>query len=300
MVGTLRTLSGYLGGAALLLLGLLLLIGAPPVGLVVIGLGLFVFPPFRGRFSLQLSTPRLAAWVVGVVLVLFGTVAATEMPVAGAFGIAAGLVALPLVRDSLATYGNVEPRNSVVALVVLVGATASMGLVATGMDTTAPRGNVTHEMGESFTVNKTEHTELRVNVTGAETFVSAVPAGRETPVTPVGETFLAIYVTFENLGNETVTLDGRGASDVGLVHGPGDDAQPPSFNAEPLEYTEQVDGDVFDLYNDDLDVEPDEQRRGALVYDVESNQQYYLKLTPGDADLPGDNHYVRLLVSWPT
>jgi len=108
-----------------------------------------------------------------------------------------------------------------------------------------------------------------------------------------------VYVTFENLGNETVTLDGRAVGDVRLVRGPGDSGQSPSFNAESLRYSEKVDGDVFDLYNDDIDVEPGEQRRGALVYDVEANQQYYLKLTPGDADLPGDNHYVRLLVSWP-
>lgn len=192
MLETLKRLGGYVGGGVLLAIGALSLVSAPPVGIVLVFFGLFVFPPARRRLSIEISILRLVAWLVSVLLVLFGALVATDQPLAAALAIGAGLLALPPVSGHLTDHGSGQPRRAAVALVVLVAAAASIGLVYAELDEPDVRNNATHSMGEPFPVNASDGGQLRINVADARTLDGGVPVGRETPVTPVSDTYLVV------------------------------------------------------------------------------------------------------------
>ncbi|SEN24136.1 protein of unknown function [Halorientalis persicus] len=286
----------YVGGLVLLALGALSLIGAPPVGVVILLLGLYVFPPTRRRLRIDVSARRLVVWCVGVFLVLFGLVTAQKLPLPGALAVGAGLLALPPVREQLQRRGGVELRGPVVAVVVLVAAASSMWLVAIDVDTDAERGNVTHEMNESFVVNAHEDGKLRANVTGARALLGADPVGDSTPMTPTDEVFLLVSVTFENVGNDSVMVEGRSGGVVALVTADHDDVYSPSFRADVVGYDPGVDNDVFHIYENDIRLEPGEEVSGTLVYSVDADHQYHLRVSPDGPKIEGDNHYVPISV----
>jgi len=286
----------YVGGLVLLALGALSLIGAPPVGVVILLLGLYVFPPTRRRLRIDVSVRRLVVWCVGVFLVLFGLVTAQKLPLPGALAVGAGLLALPPVREQLQRRGGVELRGPVVAVVVLVAAASSMWLVAIDVDTDAERGNVTHEMNESFVVNAHEDGKLRANVTGARALLGADPVGDSTPMTPTDEVFLLVSVTFENVGNDSVMVEGRSGGVVALVTADHDDVYSPSFRADVVGYDPGVDNDVFHIYENDIRLEPGEEVSGTLVYSVDADHQYHLRVSPDGPKIEGDNHYVPISV----
>lgn len=282
----------YVGGLLVLGLGALSLISAPPVGIAIVLLGLYVFPPTRRRLRIDVSPRRLVVWCGSVLLILFGLITALKSPFPGALAVGAGLLALPPLRAQIQQRGDIELRGSVVAVVVLVAAASSMWLVAAELNEPAERGNVTHSMNESFTVNAKDEGKLRVNVTDAELLTGAVPAGRETPVTPTDNVFLVTYVTFENVGNDTVTVAGRSIRNVELVDASHSQSYNPSFQAQTLGVTNRLDARPLALYDHDTELEPGEQVHGAVVYSVDLDQKYELKFSPRSDQVDGDNHYV--------
>jgi hypothetical protein len=184
----------------------------------------------------------------------------------------------------------------VVAVVVLVAAASSMWLVAIDVDTDAERGNVTHEMNESFVVNAHEDGKLRANVTGARALLGADPVGDSTPMTPTDEVFLLVSVTFENVGNDSVMVEGRNGGVVALVTADHNDVYSPSFRADVVGYDPGVDNDVFHIYENDIRLEPGEEVSGTLVYSVDADHQYHLRVSPDGPKIEGDNHYVPISV----
>jgi hypothetical protein len=286
----------YVGGLLVLALGLLFLISAPPVGIVVVLLGLYVFPPTRRRLRIDVSARRLVVWIVSAFLLLFGLVTALKSPLPGALAVGAGLLALPPLRAQLQRRGGVELRGPVVAVVVLVAAASSMWLVAAELNEPAERGNVTHEMNESFVVNAHQEGKLRANVTGARALLGADPVGDSTPVTPTDQVFLLVSVTFENVGNDSVMVEGRSGGVVALVTADHNDVYSPSFRADIVGYDPGVDNDVFHIYENDIRLEPGEEVSGTLVYSVDAEHQYHLRVSPDGPTIEGDNHYVPISV----
>ncbi len=281
-------------GLVLLLVGGISLVAAPPVGAVIVLVGLYVFPPSRRRLRIDISAGRLVVWCVGIVLLLFGLTVALQSPGAGALAIGAGLLALPPVRRQLERQGGIQMRSWMVGLLVLSAGAASFGLVSTQIDTTPERDNITHSMNESFTVNTSRHGTLRVNVTDAQDLYRPVPAGRETPVTPTDEAFLAVYVTFENVGNKTAIIDD--SSTVTLTNGDHTEFYDPSHQAPKVEFSNRLDDRLLDLYNNDFRLDPGEEVDGVIVYSVDTDKEYHLRVSPGQSDVEGDHHYVPIRV----
>lgn len=293
MKQTIRQVLGYLGGGLLLLLGVLLLFGAPPAGVVVIGLGLFVLPPVRQRYSIKTTTVGLVIWGVSLLLLLFGTIVAVQLPVAGILAIAAGLVALPPLRRQFTKRSPVQPHGAVLAVVVLVGAVASMGLVYLDMNEPPERNNVTHSLGEPFTVNGTDDRQLQFNVTGAQRVETVNSSNMETPVKPAYDTYLVVFVEIENIGDDEMDLSDGEISVIGRSE---TDSYSASPDAQYLRLSERVPAgtEVLDIYNNDVEIEPGERMERAIVYDVRGDRSYQLKVTPTSTSAEGDYHYVPL------
>ena len=286
----------YVGGLVLLALGLLFLISAPPVGIVVVLLGLYVFPSTRRRLRIDMSARRLVVWCGSILLLLFGLITAQKLLLPGALAVGAGLLALPPLRKQVERRGSLNIPGPVVAVVVLVAAASSMWLVSADLNTDAERGNVTHEMNESFVVNAHEDGKIRANVTGARALLGADPVGDSTPVTPTDEVFLLVSVTFENVGNDSVMVEGRSGGVVALVTADHEDVYSPSFRADVVGYDPGVDNDVFHIYENDIRLEPGEEVSGTLVYSVDAEHQYHLRISPDGPKIEGDNHYVPISV----
>lgn len=297
MKQTIRQVLGYLGGGLLLVLGVLLLFGAPPAGVVVIGLGLFLLPPVRERYSVQTTMVGLVIWGVSLLLLLFGAIVAIQLPVAGTLAVVAGLVALPPLRRQFTKRSPVQPHGAVLAVVVLVGAAASMGLVYVDMNEPPERNNLTHSMGESFTVNGSDDRQLQVNVTDLRTVDNVRSSNLETPVEPVYDTYLVVFVEIENIGDDEMDLSDRHISVIGKSE---TDGYSTSSNAEYLRLSEKVPAgtEVLDLYNNDVEIESGERIERAIVYDVRGNRPYRLKVTPTSSSAEGNYHYVPLNYSY--
>lgn len=288
-----RRILGYLGGGSLLILGILLLFGAPPAGVVVIGLGLFLLPPVRQRYSIKTTTIGLVIWGISLLLLLFGVIVAVQLPIAGTLAIVAGLVALPPLRRQFAKRSPVQPHGLIIAVVVLAAGAASMGLVYLDINEPPVRNNVTHSMGESFTVNGTDDRQLRFSVTGFQTVDNVNSSNMETPVEPAYDTYLVVFVEIENIGDDEMTLSDRDISVIGRSE---TDGYGTSSNAEYLRLSERVPAgtEVLDLYNNDVEIESGERIERAVVYDVRGNRSYQLKVTPASSSAEGNYHYVPL------
>jgi len=290
---TIRRVLGYLGGGSLCIFGLLLLVTAPPVGVVVVGLGLFLLPPVRERYDIETTAAGLVLWGLSLLLLLFGAVVAIQLPVAGALALVAGIVALPPFRRQFSKQSPVQRGGAIVAVVVLVGAVASMGLVYLDMNEPPERNNVTHSMGESFTVNGSDDGQLRFNVTGSRRVDTVNGSNMDTPVEPAYDTYLVVYVEVENIGDDRMDLSD---SDIYVIGNSGTDDYSSSPDAAYLPLSAEVPAttETLDLYNNDVEIEPGERMERAIVYDVRGDRAYRLKVTPTSTDAEGNYHYVPL------
>ncbi|WP_136718051.1 DUF4352 domain-containing protein [Halorientalis salina] len=288
-----RELIAWLGGGTLLVLGVLFLVSAPPLGVVTILLGLFVFPPVRERYAIDTTATDLGVWLVGLLLVLFGLVVAPQIPPAGAAAVVTGLFAIPPVRSQLAKRTGVRPGRAVVAAVVLVGAAAAVGPVYVEMNTPPERGNVTHDPGEAFTVNAGDDADLEYTVTGIQMTTAVSPPGDDELVTPDYDAFLVVTLVIDHDGDEPVSLY---SSDLGVVT-EGGNYYAARRNASRILAAEEFESDQLGLgrvESSQVRVEPDQRLTRAVVFDVRAGHEYRLKTQPPSKMTEGDFHYVPL------
>jgi hypothetical protein len=150
-----RLIAAWFAGVVLTLLGLLLLIGAPPVGIVVLLIGLYAIPSVNRRIEIDISLLRATAWLGGLVLLLFGVVTALQVPVAGALAVVGGLFALPPIRRQMTAQTGLKLRRGMVVGVVLLAAVGAGGATGLAMENDETLGHEAevHDVGERFTVD---------------------------------------------------------------------------------------------------------------------------------------------------
>jgi len=290
---TARNLLAWVGGASLLLFGALFLISVPPLGVVTILLGLFVFPPVRERYTIDTTVADLGVWAVGVLLLLFGLVVAPQIPPAGAAAVVTGLFALPPVRSQLAARTGVRPGTTVVAAVVLVGAAAAAGPVYVEMNTPPERGTVTHDPGETFTVNAGDDAALEYTVTGIQWTSSVRPPGDNGVVTPDYDAFLVVTLAIDHEGDEPVSLY---SADLRVVT-EGGDYYAARRNASLVLAADEFESDALGLgrvESSQVRIEPGQRLTRAVVFDVRAGHEYRLETQPPSKMTEGDFHYVPL------
>jgi hypothetical protein len=208
-----RAVLAWVAGVPLTLLGLLLLIGAPPVGIVVVLVGLYVLPPVNRRVEIDIAPSWAAAWIGGTVLLLSGLVVAQRVPVAGAPAIVGGLFALPPVRRQVtARTGLALRRGVVIGVVVLAaaGAGTAAGLAMANNETLGQEA-VVHEVGERFTVD-VDDSELALTVEDVDQTNSLERPGGPGPA---DEAYLVLRLRIEVVGDKHVSFQNSNFVAVG-------------------------------------------------------------------------------------
>lgn len=199
-----RSIVAWIVGVPLTLLGLLLLVGAPPVGIVVLLVGLYTIPPINRRVQIDISLAGAAAWVGGVCLLLFGVVVFQRVPVAGVPAVVGGLIALPPVRRQVTGRTDLELRRGVVVGIVFLAAAGAGGTTALAIanDETLGQEAVVHDVGERFTVD-VDDSELALTV---ETVDQTNSLERPGGAGPAGEVYLVLTLRIEVVGDKHVSF----------------------------------------------------------------------------------------------
>ena len=153
-----RSVLSWVFGVLLTLLGLLLLIGVPPVGVLVTLVGLYILPPVNRRIQINISFTRTVAWVTGGALFFFALTITHLVPVAGVIAVVGGLFALPPVRRYLTSWTDLQPGRWTVVGVVILVIVSSSGIAAIALENNERLGHETkvHGIGERFTVDSGE------------------------------------------------------------------------------------------------------------------------------------------------
>jgi|GEM_PF-2727217 len=199
-----RAVLAWVFGVPLTLLGLLLLVGAPPVGIVVVLVGLYVLPPVNRRVDVDIAPSWAVAWVGGIGLLLFGLVVAQRIPVAGAPAIAGGLFALPPLRRQVATRTGLSLRRAVVVGIIVLAAAGSATAAGLAManDETLGQEPVVHDVGDRFTVD-VDDSELALTI---ETVEQTNSLERPGGPGPAGEVYLVLTMQIAVVGDKHVSF----------------------------------------------------------------------------------------------
>ncbi|QLH77303.1 hypothetical protein HZS55_08355 [Halosimplex rubrum] len=201
-----RAVLAWVTGVLLTLLGLVFLVGAPPVGVVVLLVGLYVLPPVNRRVEIDISPSWAVSWTAGVLLFLFALVIVHLVPLAGAVAAVGGLFALPPVRRQVTSRTGRELGRGAVVGVVLLAAVGAGGTAALALETDETLGTDTkvHDVGERFVVDE-DDTDLAVTVQGVNRTYS-LDRPEAVVVGSPEEVYLVVTVRIENVGDEHVPL----------------------------------------------------------------------------------------------
>ncbi|QLH81317.1 DUF4352 domain-containing protein [Halosimplex pelagicum] len=201
-----RAIVAWVLGVLLTFLGLLLLIGAPPIGIITVLVGLYILPPVNRRISIDIPPGWAAAWTGGVLLLLFGLVLLERIPLAGGIAVFGGLFALPPLRRQITSRSGLELRRGVVVAIVLLAAVGAVSSAAVAVATDETLGSETkiHDVGDQFVVDEDE-TDLALTVQAVNQTYSLDRPTREW-AKPPEEAYLVVTLRIENTGDHHVTF----------------------------------------------------------------------------------------------
>ncbi|MCQ4331948.1 DUF4352 domain-containing protein [Natronomonas sp. F2-12] len=237
--------------------------------------------------GINITLGKIIAYPVGILLLLSGLGGFTQSVAAGVFLLLAGILSLPIVRSRLKqSQGIAINRWATVGIViVLVIAGGSMiGGTGNGDTSSGETEEITHQMGESFTVGD-DSESIQYTVQNAyET--SYIDSGLEQE--EADGKFVIIILSMENVGDESVDITTNHLTIV--------DSQDRTFDAssEQSIWVEQdarfqVEGITFDQ------LQPGVTTEGAAVFEVpEEESELQFKIEPTGVFSNADEHYVEL------
>jgi len=195
-----RTVLFWTAGVFLTLFGLILLIGVPPVGIIVVLVGLYILPPINQRVNIDISLSLAAAWITGILLLLFGLVVFQRIPIAGVPALLGGLFALPPVRSQLIGRTGIQIPRGIVAGLVILALVSAVGttILASSTDETLGHSTEVHNVGERFVV-EADNTEMAVTVKTVNRTDSLYQSGKDVPP---DEAYIVLTLQIENIGEE--------------------------------------------------------------------------------------------------
>ncbi|WP_436909155.1 hypothetical protein [Halosimplex marinum] len=288
-----RAVLAWVGGIPLTLLGLLLLVGAPPVGIVVVLVGLYVLPPVNRRIEVDIAPSWAAAWVAGALLFLFALVIAHLVPIAAAVAVVGGIVALPPVRRQVTGRTRLKLRRSVVVGVVLLAAVGASATAALALQTDETLGHetVVHDVGERFTVDG-EDSDLALTVEAVNRTYSLERPDAVVVGAPE-EVYLVVTLRIENVGDEHVTFqDGSltamsedGQRSYEMHEDTNEIRERGPYRAPGLELSPTTSGPRLDA---------GESITRTVAFQVESGRTYLLTVPEAGPYSGADHHYVPL------
>lgn len=271
----------WVGSVLLLLVGLLSLFSLPPVGIVLLLAGLYLFPAVQ--FDFQLGEALF--WLGGLALILLGLLFLSETRLGGGLGVLAGLLALPPVRDLLTGQLDLDIGRGVTAGVVLLVAGAAVGIVYVEQQQSQPPEIESHEMGEQFSVEGTTST-VAFTVEDVRTVPTLRPAESEGTG---GKTYILVVVEMENTGTDPVTV---WKDDMVVV------TEDDEVYTSATEVSSDVpSGNTFTgmtLGEASPRVEPSGTLRRTYVFEADQSGTYLFKISTGDQFSSANHHYVPL------
>ncbi|MFC7078695.1 hypothetical protein [Haloarcula halophila] len=274
-----KSVLSWVGSLLLLLLGVVFLFGAPPVGVVLVLVGLYFLPAVQ--FDFQIAEALF--WLGGVVLILLGLLFVSSTVIGGVLGILSGLLALPPARDRLTSRFEIRFERAVMATVVLLVAGASFGAIYLQESQSEPPTIKQHDTGEQFTVEGTAST-VGFTVEKVRTVPTLQPG--EEDGSP-GETNLLVVVRMENRGEEPVTV---WKDDLAVVTEDDEVYQSASEVSSDIpsdgEYTGLSVGEVSPR------IEPGGEIRRTYVFETTESGTYLFTVSTAEQFSPAANHYV--------
>jgi len=288
-----RAVLAWVAGLPLTLLGLLLLVGAPPAGIVVTLVGLYVLPPVNRRVDIDIAPSWAAAWVAGAFLFFFALVIAHLVPIAAAVAVVGGLFALPPVRRQVTGRTRLELRRWAVVGVVLLAAVGASATAALALETDETLGHETivHDTGERFTVDGGD-TDIALTVEAVNRTYSLEDPGQEW-IRPPDEAYLVLTLRIENVGDDHVSFQ---AGTFAAVSADDEVSAPMDVDTNSIRGGAPYQAPGLDLSpsSSGPTLDAGESVTRTVAFQVESGRTY-LFTVPTTASYSGaDRHYVTL------
>lgn len=267
---------------------------------------------------MELTLSKIISWVSGIGLLFLGVVSVFISVVGGIITVLIGLFALPPVRRRITDQTGIGFSRWLVLAVVVVGATAGVGIVGSNIDssddTESPAGGGVSESPATEQVADANDEESDSTDQTPEPTATSTPSA---PTHNVGESFVvgdgerSVRYTVtnvrptDNVGGDTFGEDASGEFVIVTlnVENIGDESF--DLSSDPFTLTDQqdrefeVDSDamisadksiVFEQVNPGLTVE------GVVVFDVPPDGDYRLKIEPAGAFSTARVHYVEINV----
>lgn len=269
----------WIGSLLLLLLGVVFLFGAPPIGVVLIVVGLYILPAIEFNFQIV----EALFWLGGVVLILLGLLFLSSTVIGGVLGILSGLLALPPARDLLTSHVDLKFERAVMATIVLLVAGASFGAIYLQESQSEPPTIKQHDAGEQFTVEGTT-SSVAFTIEKVRTVPTLQPGETDGQD---GETNILVVVRMENLGEDPVTV---WKDDLAVVTEDDEVYQSATEVSSDIpsddEYTGVSVGEVSPR------IEPGGELRRTYVFTATEDGTYLFTVSTAEQFSPAANHYV--------
>lgn len=270
----------WVGGILLILLGVLFLFSVPPVGFVILGVGVYILPAVE--FDVQLG--KVVAWIGCVTLVLLGLLFFSETAAGGLLGVVGGLLAAPPVRRVLTSQFGLEFGSGVTAVVVLVIAGAGVGFVYMEETQTEASPRHVHEMNEQFTVEGST-SDIAFTVEDVRTVSRQSQNSEQAEASKQ----LLVVLQLSNTGDSPVTV---WKDDLKVATQDGANTETASGVTSAI----PTGNDSIDLNSGETSprIEPGETLRRTFVFEVTESGTYLFGVTTDEQFSEADNHYVAL------
>ncbi|WP_136718607.1 DUF4352 domain-containing protein [Halorientalis salina] len=284
----LRDVLEWILGVVVTGLGAILLV-APPVGIPIFLVGLYILPPVRRRVTIDIPAVWLAGWLGGICLLLVGAVAMLRVPLGGILAIVGGIIAIPALREQIVGWLSVDPGRITVAVVVLLAAAGAGAVFTIQQDELFNRSAETHDIGDQFVVS-TDDSQLRMNVTHA---VTTRPLRlKDHPwEDPERDTFLLITIQITNTGEEAVAFE---SEDIAVIGTDGNTTFHPSDVSRNITKSGRYRAPGISFENETARIPAGETVNRTIAFDVTTGHTYLFTLLPTAQDMTEDRHYVPL------
>ncbi|MCD2201074.1 DUF4352 domain-containing protein [Halobacterium sp. KA-4] len=288
-----RAVLAWLFGVLLSLLGLLLLISVPPIGILVLLVGLYILPPINRKIQVNISSAWALAWITGGLLLLFALTITHLVPAAGVIAVVGGLFALPPVRQYLTSWTDFELGRWTVVGVVFLVIVSSSATAAIALQNNERLGHETkvHEPGERFTVDSGE-TNLAFTVKAANK-THTISRGPDRERADSEKIYLVVTLQIENLADQHTTFT---TSDFAAVSDDGQRSYEIAEETADIRSADPYEAQGLELatISSDRRLDAGETVTRTVAFEVETGRTYLFTIPATGPYSGADNHYVPL------